>query len=177
MRQVGQLPRINWTVCITLGIYKKLHCVDCTVFGVWTEVSLFGEILLKRFKCGLQQKAVPDVVLVSKNNKWNNFFFVLVRFFFNFYHLKFASLLLTAQFCIWHIYRGIQERRSVFWEVIERKQIHMNFMFEFPCIISLYIYIYIYKERTWCNLAVCLLVTAILLYMFRTLFASIIRST
>ena len=35
----------------------------------------------------------------------------------------------------------------------------------------------IYKEPTWCNLAVCLLVTAIILYMFRTLFASILRST
>jgi hypothetical protein len=35
----------------------------------------------------------------------------------------------------------------------------------------------IYKEPTWCNLAVCLLVTAILLYMFRTLSASILRST
>jgi hypothetical protein len=33
------------------------------------------------------------------------------------------------------------------------------------------------KEPTWCNLAVCLLVTAIILYMFRTLFASILRST
>ena len=39
------------------------------------------------------------------------------------------------------------------------------------------IYIYIYKEPTWCNLAVCLLVTAIILYMFRTLSASILRST
>jgi hypothetical protein len=37
--------------------------------------------------------------------------------------------------------------------------------------------IIIYKEPTWCNLAVCLLVTAIILYMFRTLFASIPRST
>ena len=36
---------------------------------------------------------------------------------------------------------------------------------------------YIYKEPTWCNLTVCLLVTAILLYMFQTLFASILRST
>ena len=35
----------------------------------------------------------------------------------------------------------------------------------------------IYKGPTWCNLAVCLLVTAIILYMFRTLFASILRST
>jgi hypothetical protein len=35
----------------------------------------------------------------------------------------------------------------------------------------------IYKEPTWCNLAVCLLLTAIILYMFRTLFASIFRST
>ena len=34
------------------------------------------------------------------------------------------------------------------------------------------IYKDIHKEPTWCNLAVCLLVTAILLYMFRTLFAS-----
>ena len=33
------------------------------------------------------------------------------------------------------------------------------------------------KEPTWCNLALCLFVTAILLYMFRTLFASIFRST
>ena len=32
----------------------------------------------------------------------------------------------------------------------------------------------IYKEPTWCNLAVCLLATAIILYMFRTLFASIL---
>jgi hypothetical protein len=39
------------------------------------------------------------------------------------------------------------------------------------------IYIYIYKEPTWCNLAVCLLLTEIILYMFRTLFASILRST
>jgi len=38
-------------------------------------------------------------------------------------------------------------------------------------------YINICKEPTRCNLAVCLLVTAILLYMFRTLFASILRST
>jgi hypothetical protein len=36
---------------------------------------------------------------------------------------------------------------------------------------------YIYKEPTWCNLAVCLLLTAIILYTFRTLFASILRST
>jgi hypothetical protein len=42
-------------------------------------------------------------------------------------------------------------------------------------IISL-IYIYIHKEPTWYNLAVCLLLTAIKLYMFRTLFASILRS-
>jgi hypothetical protein len=35
----------------------------------------------------------------------------------------------------------------------------------------------IYKEPTWCNLAVCLLITAITLYMFRTLIASIFRST
>jgi len=35
----------------------------------------------------------------------------------------------------------------------------------------------IYKEPTWCNLAVYLLVTAIMLYMFRTLFASILKST
>jgi hypothetical protein len=35
----------------------------------------------------------------------------------------------------------------------------------------------LYKEPTWCNLAVCLLLTAIILYMFRTLFASILRST
>jgi hypothetical protein len=35
----------------------------------------------------------------------------------------------------------------------------------------------IYKEPTWRNLAVCLLVTAIILYMFLTLFASILRST
>ena len=34
----------------------------------------------------------------------------------------------------------------------------------------------IYKEPTRCNLAVYLLVTAIMLYMFRTLFASILRS-
>ena len=33
------------------------------------------------------------------------------------------------------------------------------------------------KEPMWCNLAVCLLVTAIILYMFRTLFASILRIT
>ena len=38
-------------------------------------------------------------------------------------------------------------------------------------------YVNIYKKPTWCNLAVCLLVTAIILYMFRTLFASILRST
>ena len=38
-------------------------------------------------------------------------------------------------------------------------------------------YINIYKEPTWYNLAVCLLVTAIMLYVFRTLFASILRST
>jgi hypothetical protein len=36
---------------------------------------------------------------------------------------------------------------------------------------------YIYKEPMWCNLAVCLLLTAIVLYMFWTLFASILRST
>ena len=36
--------------------------------------------------------------------------------------------------------------------------------------IYIYIYTYIYKEPTWCNLAVRLLVTAIILYMFRTLF-------
>ena len=35
----------------------------------------------------------------------------------------------------------------------------------------------IYKEPTWCNLTVCLLVTAIILYMFRTPLASILRST
>ena len=35
----------------------------------------------------------------------------------------------------------------------------------------------IYNKPTWRNLAVCLLVTAIMLYMFRTLFASILRST
>jgi hypothetical protein len=35
----------------------------------------------------------------------------------------------------------------------------------------------VYEEPTWWNLAVCLLVTAIILYMFRTLFASILRST
>ena len=35
----------------------------------------------------------------------------------------------------------------------------------------------IYKEPTWCNLAVCLLVTAVILYMFRTLFAPILRNT
>ena len=45
------------------------------------------------------------------------------------------------------------------------------------CTTYIYIYIYIYKELTWCNLAVCLLVTAIILYMFRMLFASILRST
>ena len=33
------------------------------------------------------------------------------------------------------------------------------------------------KEPTRCSLAVCLFVTAVLLYMFRTLFASIFRST
>jgi len=33
------------------------------------------------------------------------------------------------------------------------------------------------KEPTWCSPAVCLLVIAILLYMFRMLFASILRST
>ena len=43
--------------------------------------------------------------------------------------------------------------------------------------IYIYIYIYIFKEPTWCNLAVCLLVTAIILYMFRKLLASILRST
>ena len=35
---------------------------------------------------------------------------------------------------------------------------------------SEYIILTIYKEPTWCNLAVCLLVTAIMLYTFRTLF-------
>jgi hypothetical protein len=40
-----------------------------------------------------------------------------------------------------------------------------------------YVEVYIYKEPTWCNLAVCLLLTAIILYMFRTLFASILRRT
>ena len=39
------------------------------------------------------------------------------------------------------------------------------------------VWLNIRKEPTWCNLAVCLLITAILLYMFRTLFASILRST
>jgi hypothetical protein len=37
--------------------------------------------------------------------------------------------------------------------------------------------VFVYKEPTRCSLAVCLLVTAILLYMFRTLSASILRST
>ena len=41
--------------------------------------------------------------------------------------------------------------------------------------IYIYICIHIYKELTWCNLAVCLLVTAIILYVFRTLFASILN--
>ena len=45
-------------------------------------------------------------------------------------------------------------------------------------VIFIFTYLYnIYKEPTWCNLAVCLLVTARILYMFRTLFASILRST
>jgi hypothetical protein len=43
--------------------------------------------------------------------------------------------------------------------------------------LEILIYIYIYKEPTWCSLAVCLLLTEIILYMFRTLFASIFRST
>jgi hypothetical protein len=39
------------------------------------------------------------------------------------------------------------------------------------CLVITYhsVCVYIYKEPTWCNLAVCLLVTAIILYMFRTL--------
>ena len=39
------------------------------------------------------------------------------------------------------------------------------------------LYFNIYKKPTSCNFAVCLLVTAMILYMFRTLFASILRST
>jgi hypothetical protein len=46
-------------------------------------------------------------------------------------------------------------------------------MFEFPCIIRLYSI----KDQQDATLAVCLLVTPRLLYMFRTLSASIIRST
>ena len=49
----------------------------------------------------------------------------------------------------------------------------LNFAFEFPCILSLY-YIKHQQMQLW---QYCLLVTAILLYMFRTLSASIIRST
>ena len=54
-----------------------------------------------------------------------------------------------------------------------RKFITMYFMFEFPCIVSLY-YIRTNKMQL---LQYCLLVTARLLYTFRTLSASIIRST
>jgi hypothetical protein len=50
---------------------------------------------------------------------------------------------------------------------------YYHFMFQFPCIVRLY---YI-KDQQDATLAVCLLVTARLLYMFRTLSESIIRST
>ena len=36
--------------------------------------------------------------------------------------------------------------------------------------------LYIWGKTTWCSLAVCLLATAILLYMFRSLFSSIFRT-
>lgn len=105
---------------------KKLQCVGCTVFGVWTGVSLVDDILLQHFKCGLQQKAVPDAMLVFKISQWNKFCFSAV--FFSFHQLKFASHVLTAQFCIWHMYRVMQEGRSVVGEMvvsgIVRKQIH-----------------------------------------------------
>jgi hypothetical protein len=54
---------------------RKIQCVGSTVFGVRTEVSLVQDILLKHFKCGLQQKAVPDVVSVFRNSQWNKFCF------------------------------------------------------------------------------------------------------
>ena len=38
-------------------------------------------------------------------------------------------------------------------------------------------HVHIYKEPTLCNLTVCLLVAAILLYMFRTLSVFILRIT
>ena len=53
------------------------------------------------------------------------------------------------------------------------KYIHNVYFF----LIIIELSINVYKEATWCNLAVCLLVTAIIPYMFRTLFASILRST
>jgi hypothetical protein len=46
-------------------------------------------------------------------------------------------------------------------------------MFEFPCTLRLHCI----KDQQDATSAVCLLVTARLLYMFRTLSASIIRST
>jgi len=60
---------------------KKVQCVGCTVLGMWTKMS-HVDILLKHFKCGLQQKrTVPDVVLVLKKQLIKQIVFVLMRFF------------------------------------------------------------------------------------------------
>jgi hypothetical protein len=58
------------------------------------------------------------------------------------------------------------------WNVIPQA-VFMNFMFEFPCVIRLY---YI-KDQQNATVAICLLVTARLLYMFQTLSASIIYTS
>ena len=66
---------------------NKLHCVDCSVIGNWIEMSQVEEGVLKHFKCGLEQKTVPDAVLVFKNNQFSLFWSIFVFTNSYFFHL------------------------------------------------------------------------------------------